>query len=156
MSEAQTRLSPSAASTRGRGSPRGARGSFTPRGARGATRNSNTNTFNGDPSDNGDSIEGELGALKKKYPSQLSKIKEMFPHLSSEDILMELQENNGDLHNTVVKFTEGTVSVCPLTPAPPYQVRFVLFSLACLHGLNPNCFPSKPCFPTFSCISNSS
>jgi len=112
MSQVQTRPSLSATSPRGRGSSRGGRGgnSFTSRGgSRGAARNSNNS--NGDSFDNEDPIEdqGEFGALKKKYPTQLAQLRELFPALSSQDILLELKESNGNLDITADKLTEGTV-----------------------------------------------
>jgi hypothetical protein len=64
--------------------------------------------------------------LKKKYASQLSQVKELFPNMAPEDILLELQENNGDLEVTVDKITEGrfpfsTHSMLHLPPLPPHN-----------------------------------
>ena len=98
MSEVQSRPSP-----RGRGSSRGGRGGFSSRGGRGAVRN----TANGEAQNNSIEEQSEVGLLRKRYSSQLSVLKDMLPNLSSEDILLELRENDGDVQATADKMTEG-------------------------------------------------
>jgi hypothetical protein len=108
MSEVQTRPSQSSAQ-RGRGSARGGRGgSF--RGGR-STRNTTTN---GETQNDGIDEQSELGQLKKKYSTQLAQLKEISPDMATEDILLELKENNGDLQATADKITEGQ-------PAHPFR-----------------------------------
>jgi hypothetical protein len=48
-----------------------------------------------------------VGLLRKRYSSQLSVLKDMLPNLSSEDILLELRENDGDVQAIVDKIIEG-------------------------------------------------
>jgi hypothetical protein len=97
MSEVQSRPSP-----RGRGSSRGGRGGSS-RGGRGAVRN----TANGEAQNNSIEEQSEVGLLRKRYSSQLSVLKDMLPNLSSEDILLELRENDGDVQAIVDKIIEG-------------------------------------------------
>lgn len=51
--------------------------------------------------------QGELGDLKKKYSSQLSMLKEMFPDWSDMDLLLGLQDTDGDLQTTIDRIAEG-------------------------------------------------
>lgn len=103
MSEVQSR--PSA--PRGRGGSRGGRGGFSSRGARGGRGHAT----NGDKTENttAASIEddGEVGQLKKKFGNDVNTIKEMFPDWTDEDVVLALQETNGDLLITVDRITNG-------------------------------------------------
>ncbi|KAF2760937.1 hypothetical protein EJ05DRAFT_246905 [Pseudovirgaria hyperparasitica] len=94
MSEVQSRPS-----GRGRSSVRG-RGGF-----RGAPRSKHPN---GDSSAVVDHTadEGELAELKKTYRAQLSTLKEMFPDWTDMDLLLGLQDSDGDLERTIDKITE--------------------------------------------------
>jgi hypothetical protein len=103
MSEVQSR--PSA--PRGRSSARGGRG-----GHRGITRSSNKQT-NGDRASPGavdhTADEGELAELKGQYKAQLATLKELFPDWTDMDLLLGLQDCNGDLEATIERITEGNV-----------------------------------------------
>ncbi|MCJ1389116.1 RNAPII degradation factor [Xylographa bjoerkii] len=105
MAEVQPR--PSA--PRGRGSGRGGRGGYSSRGGRSGPR-----PTNGEKSDvqatPSYEDEGELGQLKKQYASKLSTIKEMFPDWTDEDIVLALQETDGDLEGTIDRISEGNIS----------------------------------------------
>lgn len=101
MSEVQSRTP----ATRGRSSARGGRGG--PRtGGRGGNRH-----INGDHKATSDldtsADQGELGELKKQYLSELSMLKELFADWTDVDLLFALQENDGDLNNTIERITEG-------------------------------------------------
>ena len=89
---------------RGRASARGGRGGYVPRGGR--ARTGTAGKENSNPSDSFED-DGEIGQLKKQYSSQLATIKEMFPGWTSEDIVVELQETNGNLESTIERITEG-------------------------------------------------
>ncbi|KAA8567262.1 hypothetical protein EYC84_010297 [Monilinia fructicola] len=105
MSEVQSRPAP-----RGRGSARGGRGGFTSRPGRGGARGQATN---GDNTTSTASIEqdnSEVGQLKKKYGSKVSTIQELFPGWTDEDVVMALEETDGDLESTVERISEGTIS----------------------------------------------
>ena len=54
--------------------------------------------------------QGELGEMKKKYASELSMLKDMFPDWTDTDLVFALQETDGDIANTVDKITQGSVS----------------------------------------------
>lgn len=54
--------------------------------------------------------EAELSELKKKYSSQWAMLKELYPDWSDMDLLVALEENEGDLQTTVEKISEGTSS----------------------------------------------
>lgn len=54
--------------------------------------------------------QGELGELKRQYMSQLTTLKELFPDWADMDLLLALQETDGDLQNTIERITEGNVS----------------------------------------------
>ena len=90
---------------RGRGSYRGGRGGHSARGGRGGSRQtpSDKPTFSEpEPED-----QGEIGELKRKYASSVKIVQEMFPQYSSEDIVFAIEENGGDLEQTINKMTEG-------------------------------------------------
>lgn len=106
MSEVQSRPAP-----RGRGSARGGRGGFTSRPGRGGARGQATN---GDNTTSTASIEqdnSEVGQLKKKYGSKVSTIQELFPGWTDEDVVMALEETDGDLESTVERISEGKNTV---------------------------------------------
>ncbi|PQE12389.1 RNApii degradation factor def1 protein [Rutstroemia sp. NJR-2017a BVV2] len=107
MSEVQARPAP-----RGRGSARGGRGGFAPRAGRGGGRGHATNGDKPDTTTSTASIDdnGEVGQLKKKHGSKVSTIQEMFPDWTDEDVVMALEETNGDLEGTVERITDGTIS----------------------------------------------
>ncbi|KAJ9621205.1 RNAPII degradation factor [Taxawa tesnikishii (nom. ined.)] len=104
MSEIDTRSAPS----RGRSTTRGGRGGFGRGGPRGGHRQ--TNGAAKDSAQMDDFDQGELGDLKKKYSSQLSMLKEMFPDWSDMDLLLGLQDTDGDLQTTIDRIAEGHVS----------------------------------------------
>lgn len=118
MSEVQSRPAP-----RGRGSARGGRGGFSSRGGRGGRGH----TTNGDKlhqdSDISASTEddGEIAQLKKTFGSKVTTIKDMFPDWTDEDIVLALQETNGDLETTVDGIASGML---PLS-------RVIVRHLAC-------------------------
>lgn len=97
MSEVQSRP----AASRGRSSTRGGRGGH---GSRNGPRTSNKQT-NGDIDTSAE--QGELGELKRQYSSQLATAKELFPDWADVDLLLALQESDGDLQSTIERITEG-------------------------------------------------
>ncbi|KAF1813078.1 hypothetical protein P152DRAFT_416443, partial [Eremomyces bilateralis CBS 781.70] len=101
MSEVATRPS-----NRGRSSTRGGRGRGTaPRTTRQTNGHLNPSSSEMDFAD-----QGELGEIKKKYLSELSSLKELFPDWTEVDLVFALQETDGDLNNTIERITEGTMS----------------------------------------------
>ena len=102
MAEVQQRPS----GPRGRGSGRGGRGGYSSRGGR-------QRQANGDKTEATVNVtyedEGEIGQLKKKYASNLAKIKEMFPDWTDDDIVFALEENSNDVERTVERMSEGTI-----------------------------------------------
>lgn len=113
MSEVQTRPVPSTARGRGSSSRGGRAGSsFTSRSggsARGAAVRPNGADFQTEITDE----QSELAQLKKRYANELSTLQDMFPNLAPEEIIFELQENDGDLQTTADKISEGQ------SPSPP-------------------------------------
>ena len=103
MSEVQSRP----AAPRGRGSARGGRGGYSSRGGRGGSRSHKADLSENTVPTEIEEDEGEIGQLKKQYSSQLSTIREMFPDWTNEDIVMALNETNGDLETTVERMTDG-------------------------------------------------
>jgi hypothetical protein len=99
MSEVQSRPARGRSSARGGG--RGGHGSRGPR--------SNKQT-NGDAASALDTSadQGELGELKKRYLNELTTLKEMFPDWADVDLVLALEESDGDLPTTIGKITEGT------------------------------------------------
>ena len=51
--------------------------------------------------------QGELGELKKRYQSQLSTLKELFPDWTDADLVLAIEESDGDLQTTIEKISEG-------------------------------------------------
>ncbi|KAK6593982.1 rnapii degradation factor def1 [Botrytis cinerea] len=106
MSEVQSRPAPRG----GRSSARGGRGGFTSRaggrgGARGHATSENTSTTASIEQNN-----SEVVQLKKKHGSKVSTIQELFPGWTDEDVVMALEETDGDLESTVERISEGTIS----------------------------------------------
>jgi hypothetical protein len=89
---------------RGRGSGRGGRGGYSSRGGR-------PRQPNGDNADSTPTIsyedQGEIGQLKKKYATNLGKVKELFPDWTEDDIVFALAENDNDLERTIERMSEG-------------------------------------------------
>lgn len=96
---------------RGRGSGRGGRGGYSARGGR--PRQTNGDKANARTSSYED--EGEIGQLKKKYATNLGRIKEMFPDWTEDDIVFALEENGNDVERTVERMSEGTKSCLGFT-----------------------------------------
>jgi hypothetical protein len=97
MSEVQPRPA-----TRGRSSARG-RGGF-----RGAPRSSKHTNGDSNPTVVDTSAdEGELGALKRQYKSQLTTLKEMFPDWTDADLVLGINDCNGDIETTIDRIAEG-------------------------------------------------
>ena len=106
MSEADTRPPPS----RGRSTIRGGRGGFGRGGPRGGRKNLNGTTTETIVVDDSLEDQGELGEMKKKYLTELSMLKELFPDWTDVDLVFALQEADGDVSSTVDKITQGNVS----------------------------------------------
>ncbi|KAF1365403.1 hypothetical protein EJ07DRAFT_161460 [Lizonia empirigonia] len=99
MSEAQSR--PARGRTPARGGRGGGYGSRGPRNTNGDSASSKTDTS---------AEQGELGELKKRYQSQLTTLKELFPDWSDADLVLAIEEADGDLERTIERISEGTVS----------------------------------------------
>lgn len=99
-------IQPRPPAPRGRSSGRGGRGGYHSRAGRNGTRH-----LNGDAKEAAlvESLEeqGEIGELKKKYSSQLSMLKEVYPDWTDMDLVMALEECEGDIQITVDKITSG-------------------------------------------------
>jgi hypothetical protein len=106
MSEVQSR----GPAPRGRGAGRGGRGGYSSRGGRGGVRHTNGDAAEAQSAPSYED-EGELGQLKMQYASKLSTIKEMFPDWTDEDIVIALQESEGDLEGTIDRISEGTACI---------------------------------------------
>ena len=115
MSETQARQTQS---SRGRSSARGSRGGHGGT-ARGGPRTSNkpTNTETKATNDN-DMLadQGELGEMKKRYSSQLNTLKELFPDWTEVDLVLALEETDGDLQSTIERISEGKAGSLGLLP----------------------------------------
>lgn len=127
MAEVQPR--PSA--TRGRGSGRGGRGGYSSRGGR---RSSTQEAANGDapaalPMVSLDE-QGEMGQLKMKYTSELSFLRDMFPDWSDDDLVLALQDSDGDMPRTCEKITEGELSMPMVAPTSHACKLLTLFTQA--------------------------
>lgn len=106
MSEVQSRPA------RGRSSARGGRGGH---GARGPRSNKQTNgDHTAAPAIDTSADQGELGELKRRYQSQLTTLKELFPDWTDVDLLLTVEESDGDLQATIEKITEGEHPCMPL------------------------------------------
>jgi hypothetical protein len=51
--------------------------------------------------------QGELGELKKRYSSQLTTLKELFPDWSDADLVLAIEQADGDLERTIELISEG-------------------------------------------------
>lgn len=102
MSEVKSRP----AAPRGRGSGRGGRGNHNNRGTRGGSRQTNGATPDIAEAPSIED-EGELGRLKKVHSSKLSKLKDVFPDWTDEDLVTALQETDGNLENTIERISDG-------------------------------------------------
>jgi hypothetical protein len=91
---------------RGRSTARGGgRGGYGPRGPR-----SNKQTSSDDAASGGmdtSAEQGELGELKRRYQPQLSTLKELFPDWADVDLVLAIEESDGDLQSTIEKISEG-------------------------------------------------
>ena len=101
MSEVQSRPA-----TRGRSSARGGRGGYSSRGPRSNSKQTNGDHYGSTHIDTS-ADQGELGELKRQYLSQLTTLKELFPDWADVDLLLALQETDGDLQSTIERITEG-------------------------------------------------
>lgn len=127
MSDVQSRPA------RGRSTARGGRGGHTARGPR------STKQTNGDHSSSAidtSADQGELGELKKRYLSQLTTLKELFPDWADVDLVLALEESEGDIERTVEKISEGALPASP--PLHPSShslsnMSFVCPSPLCIH-----------------------
>lgn len=99
MSEAQSR--PARGRSTARGGGRGGHGSRGPRA------NKQTNGDHSSSSIDTSADQGELGELKRRYQSQLSTLKELFPDWSDADLVLAIEDSDGDLQATVEKISEG-------------------------------------------------
>ncbi|KAF1947796.1 hypothetical protein EJ02DRAFT_5235 [Clathrospora elynae] len=92
---------------------RPARGRSAARGGRGPSYGSRApRKTNGDSASTTDTPadQGELGELKKRYQSHLSTLQELFPDWSDADLVLAIEESDGDLQTTIEKISEGAVS----------------------------------------------
>ncbi|KAK8160633.1 hypothetical protein IWX90DRAFT_273632 [Phyllosticta citrichinensis] len=104
MSDVQSR----SVATRGRSSARGGRGGYSSRGPR--THKQVNGSHKSASSLDASTEEGELGEMKQQYATQLATIKETFPDWTDLDLLLALQESDGDLNLASEKILEGQVS----------------------------------------------
>ncbi|KAH6074219.1 hypothetical protein HBI67_064100 [Parastagonospora nodorum] len=99
MSEVQSRPA------RGRSTARGGRGSYASRGPR-----KQTNGDGASSTIDTSAEAGELAELKKRYQGQLSMLKELFPDWTDADLVLAIEDSDGDLERTIEKISEGSVS----------------------------------------------
>ncbi|KAF1920863.1 hypothetical protein BDU57DRAFT_509331 [Ampelomyces quisqualis] len=99
MSEVQSRPA------RGRSSARGGRGSYASRGPRKQTGGDGASAAMDTSAE-----AGELAELKKRYQGQLSMLKELFPDWTDADLVLAIEDSDGDLERTIEKISEGSVS----------------------------------------------
>ncbi|OQO07791.1 hypothetical protein B0A48_06582 [Cryoendolithus antarcticus] len=120
-SEAETRAPPS----RGRSSVRGGRGGFGRGGPRGGRKPDHANGTTQTPLISQPVVEdeGELGEMKKKYASELSMLKDMFPDWTDVDLVFALEETSGDITATVDHITQGSVSQFAEVKKPKDRAR---------------------------------
>lgn len=88
--------------------PRG-RGGFSSRGGRGRGGRGGRADHAIHDEKKADAIEddGEVAQLKKKYGDKVDTIKEIFPDWTDEDVVMGLEETDGDMYATLEKITTG-------------------------------------------------
>lgn len=102
---------------------RGARGGLARGGARGGRKAPNGTSHDAFSADESLDDQGELGEMKKKYSSELSMLKDMFPDWTDVDLVFALDEANGDLPSTVDLITEGNVSQFAEVKKPKDRAR---------------------------------
>lgn len=102
---------------------RGGRGGFGRGGARGGRKAPNGTSHDAGSFDESLDDQGELGEMKKKYPSELVMLKDMFPDWTDVDLLFALDEADGDLPSTVDMITEGNVSQFAEVKKPKDRAR---------------------------------
>ncbi|KAH8706931.1 hypothetical protein GQ44DRAFT_777687 [Phaeosphaeriaceae sp. PMI808] len=100
MSEVQSRPA------RGRSSARGGRGSYP--SSRGPRKQTNGDGASSTIDTSAEA--GELAELKKRYQAQLSMLKELFPDWTDADLVLAIEDSDGDLDRTIEKISEGSVS----------------------------------------------
>lgn len=98
-------VQPRPSATRGRTSTRGGRGSQR-NGPRQSHKQANGDQADASSQDFNTDL-GELGDLKQQYSSQLSTLKELFPDWTDVDLLLGLQDCDGDLQRTIERISEG-------------------------------------------------
>lgn len=103
MSEIASRGAP-----RSRGSFRGGRGGHSSRGGRGGRPTTVDKTTSAEPVVED---QGEIGQLKSKYASSIKLVQEMFPDWTDEDIIFAIEENGGDLEQTMNRMLEGNLKL---------------------------------------------
>lgn len=96
MSEVQSRPA------RGRSSARGGRGSYASRGAR-----KQTNGDGASSTIDTSAEAGELAELKQRYKNELPMLKELFPDWTDADLVLAIEDSEGDLERTIEKISEG-------------------------------------------------
>lgn len=99
MSEVQSR--PARGRSTARGGGRGGHGSRGPRS------NKQTNGDHASSAIDTSADQGELGELKRRYLPQLSTLKELFPDWADVDLVLAIEESDGDLQATIEKISEG-------------------------------------------------
>jgi hypothetical protein len=95
MSEVQSRPA------RGRSATRGGRGGYGSRGPRKPADDSAS------PAIDNTAEAGELAELKKRYQAPLSTLKELFPDWTDADLVLAIEDSDGDLERTIEKISEG-------------------------------------------------
>lgn len=103
MSEVQPARAP-----RGRSTARGGRGGYGPRGPR------KTNGDGASPPTDTSAEQGELAALKKRYQPQLSTLKELFPDWTDAELVLAMEDSDGDLQTAIEKISEGELLPGPV------------------------------------------
>lgn len=99
MSEQQSR--PARGRSTARGGARGAPGSRGPRSSKQTNGDQSASSLDADVD------QGELGELKRRYQSQLPMLRELFPDWTDVDLVLAMEENDGDMQATVEKISEG-------------------------------------------------
>ena len=102
---------------------RGARGGLARGGARGGRKAPNGTSHDAFSADESLDDQGEIGEMKKKYSSELSMLRDMFPDWTDVDLVFALDEANGDLPSTVDLITEGNVSQFAEVKKPKDRAR---------------------------------
>lgn len=107
MAEVQSRSS----TTRGRGSGRSGRGGFSSRGGRQSNpqKAANDEMPTALPMVSLDE-QGEIGQLKKKHATQLENLRAICPDWSDDDLVLTLQETDGDAERAYERISEGKCS----------------------------------------------